>query len=102
MKKEEDSRPPINTSHSVQVVSQDGFASLIGILIVICIIASLFSILLRVYTRRPSAGSKETIEIMEESGIETSGYDNILQSTKENIKEVNKQTADRAKQYEKY
>lgn len=83
------------------LTSEKGFVLLVGILITAIIIAVLFFLMLKIYIKGPSV-KKETAEIMEEAGIDTSDYKGVLESTKNKIDDLNKQSADRAYQYEKY
>ena len=78
-----------------------GFVSLVGILITIIIIAISFFLMLKIYIKGPSV-KKETAEIMEEAEIDASDYKGALEGTKNKIDDLNKQSADRAGQYEKY
>ena len=66
-----------------------GFASLIGFLITVIIIALSLFLALKIYTKGPSA--KKKAKIMEESGIDSSSHKGILESTKSKIDEINKE-----------
>lgn len=77
-----------------------GFFTLLGLLLVIVIIYILSHIIFKAYFRRPA--SKEEIEEIRESlPGQSSGshsYQTILDSTRETMKDINKQYINRAKQ----
>ena len=75
-----------------------GFVYLIELLLAAVIIAFLCYIMLKVYVKGPSM-DKKTKETFKEEGIDTSSSKGILDSTKKKIEDINKQAAERNKQY---
>lgn len=80
------------------ISNKRGFISLIELLLAAVIILFIGYIMLNLYTKG-SYIDKKTKKVLEEGGIDTSGYKGILDSTKRKIEDINKQTVNRNRQY---
>jgi hypothetical protein len=71
-----------------------GFASMIGLLFALAIVLFIFYILFNTYFKRTSM-DKSTEKAVQEQGINTANYGTIIDSTRNKIKDIEKQAAER-------
>ena len=79
--------------------NRSGFASLIGLILTLAIILILAYVAFKVYFEMP-VRDEEIKGALSEQGIDTSSYQSITESTREKVKDVNKQLLQRQKQLE--
>ncbi|MCK4809615.1 MAG: hypothetical protein KAS99_01585 [Candidatus Omnitrophica bacterium] len=75
------------------------FASLIGLILSLIIVAILFCILLNNYLRETPM-DKETEESLSQERIDTTSYKTIVDSTREKMEDANQKLLERAKELE--
>ncbi len=67
-----------------------GFFSLIGILLALALACAMYFFILKMYVQKPVV-DRATAGSIKESGIDTSGYSAILNSTKSRLRDIEKQ-----------
>jgi len=79
--------------------SQQGFLSLLGILLTMCFVVFLSYIVFNVYLKKSpinnSAEGKAFQNMAKEAGVNTSDYQSILESTTQKIHQLEKQELER-------
>jgi type IV secretory pathway TrbF-like protein len=77
--------------------NNQGFVSLIGMLLTLIIICFLVYTMLNIYFK-PGVVEKTAGKNMQASGIDTSSYKSIVDSTKDKVKEINQRSQERVDQ----
>ena len=77
----------------------NGFVTLIGLLLTMAIICILSYIAFKVYFKGPPQG-EGIVGTFSEQGLDTANYQSVLDSSRKEIERANKQIIDRAKQLE--
>ena len=76
-----------------------GFVFLLGLILTLAIILILSYLVFKVYFRMPES-EEEIKQSLSGSGIDSSSYKSIVDSSRKKVKEINKQYLDRRKQLE--
>ncbi len=80
-------------------LSESGFLTLPGLLFAAAIIAVLCFSAWKAYFKNPSL-DKDTQESLSKQGVDTSSYQGILDSTRDEVDKVSREALEREKEYE--
>ena len=83
------------------LLGKKGFFSLLGLLLTVLIIGVLCYFLLNVYLKRPLFNA-ETKKSLSEQGIDSSSYQSTLDSTRKEIRNINRKILEREKEIQKW